>query len=136
MSQPTIASSLIFSPRIICTLTSEVLCAKLDYQSIVAPLSAVNSQLFEFFPNENKPANVSMLEKSGILLHPRRKVLHALASSIAGSRNHGSRFFRRDFWPVANRRVPSNDPRINCGTHFGSSFLLVFLFRAEFSCIY
>ena len=115
---------------------SEVLWAKLGYESIVAPLSAVNSQLFEFLANENKPTNVSMLEKSASLSHPRRKVLHALASSVAGSRDHGPRSFRRDFWPVANRRVPSNDPRINCGTHFGSSFLLVFLFRAEFSCIY
>ena len=28
-------------------------------------------------------------------------------------------------WPIADRRVPSNDPRNNCGTHFGSSPLLV-----------
>ena len=86
-----------------------------------------------------------MREKSASLSHPRRKVLHAPATSIAGSRNHSPRFFRRDFWyccrekhwPIAERRVPSNDPRINCGTHIGSSFLLVFPFRAaEFSDIY
>ena len=29
-------------------------------------------------------------------------------------------------WPIAVEHVPSNDPRINCGTHFGSSSLLVF----------
>ena len=28
-------------------------------------------------------------------------------------------------WPIAGRRVPSNHPRNNCGTHFGSSSLLV-----------
>ena len=28
--------------------------------------------------------------------------------------------------PIADRRVPSNDPRSFCGTHFGSSSLLVF----------
>ena len=68
--------------------------------------------------------------------HPRRKVLNALASSIAGSRNHGPRSFRGDLWPIADRRVPSNDPRNSCVTHFGSSFLLVFPFRAKFSGIY
>ena len=41
----------------------------------------------------------------------------------------------RDFWPIADRRVSSDDPRNNCETHFGSSFLLVFPFRAEFSGI-
>ena len=42
--------------------------------------------------------------------------------------------FRKDFWdlfrggknwPIADRRVPSNDSRKNCGTYFGSSFLLL-----------
>ena len=28
-------------------------------------------------------------------------------------------------WPIADRRIPSNDPRNNCGTHFGPSSLLV-----------
>ena len=28
-------------------------------------------------------------------------------------------------WPIADRRVPSNNPRINCGKHFGSSPFLV-----------
>ena len=42
--------------------------------------------------------------------------------------------FRKDFWdcywgqgknwPIAEWRVPSNDPRKNCGTNFGSNFLL------------
>ena len=41
----------------------------------------------------------------------------------------------RDFWPIADRRVSSDDPRNNCETHFGPSFLLVFPFRAEFSGI-
>ena len=39
--------------------------------------------------------------------------------------------FRKEFWdyfqnwPIADRRVPSNAARNNCGTHFGSSSLLV-----------
>ena len=43
--------------------------------------------------------------------------------------------FRKDFWdcfqglgknwPIADRRVISNDPRINCGAHFGSSSFLL-----------
>ena len=33
---------------------------------------------------------------------------------------------RKKNWPIADRRVPSNDPRNTCGTHFGSSSLLVF----------
>ena len=44
----------------------------------------------------------------------------------------------RDFWdcykgrgkkknrPIADRHAPNNDPRNTCGTHFGSSFRLVF----------
>ena len=28
-------------------------------------------------------------------------------------------------WPIADRRVPSNNPRNNCGTFFGSSSLVV-----------
>ena len=28
-------------------------------------------------------------------------------------------------WPIADRRVPSNNPRINCGKQFGSSPFLV-----------
>ena len=28
-------------------------------------------------------------------------------------------------WPIAERRVPSNYPSNNCGTHLGSSFILV-----------
>ena len=28
-------------------------------------------------------------------------------------------------WPIDDRRVPSNDPRNNCGTHFSSSPFLV-----------
>ena len=32
--------------------------------------------------------------------------------------------FRQDFWDCY-WRVPSNDPRNNCGTHVGSSSLLV-----------
>lgn len=27
-------------------------------------------------------------------------------------------------WPIADQRVPSNDPTRNCGTHFGSSLML------------
>ena len=27
-------------------------------------------------------------------------------------------------WPIADRHIPSNDPRNHCGTHFGSSSLL------------
>ena len=38
--------------------------------------------------------------------------------------------FPKDFWecfrgPIADQRVPSYDPRTNCGTHFGSSSLFV-----------
>ena len=32
---------------------------------------------------------------------------------------------REKNWPIADRRVPSNYPRNNCGTHFGSISLLV-----------
>ena len=32
---------------------------------------------------------------------------------------------REHFWPIADRRVPSNDPRNNCGTQFDSSTFLV-----------
>ena len=28
-------------------------------------------------------------------------------------------------WPIFDRHVTSNDPRDNCGTHFGSSPLLI-----------
>ena len=28
-------------------------------------------------------------------------------------------------WPIADWRVPNNNPRNNCGTHFGSRFLVV-----------
>ena len=31
---------------------------------------------------------------------------------------------RGEHWPIADWHVPGNDPRYNCGTHFGSSFLL------------
>ena len=27
----------------------------------------------------------------------------------------------KKMWPIADRRVPSDEPRSNCGTHFGSS---------------
>ena len=38
--------------------------------------------------------------------------------------------FPKDFWecfggPIADRRVPSYDPRTNCGANFGSSSLFV-----------
>ena len=39
-----------------------------------------------------------------------------------------SRTFTRDRkknWPISDRRVPTNRPRNNCGTHFDSSSLLV-----------
>ena len=32
---------------------------------------------------------------------------------------------REKNWPIAYRRVPSNNPRNNCGTHFGFSLLPV-----------
>ena len=32
---------------------------------------------------------------------------------------------RETHWPIAERRVSSKDPRLNCGTHFGSGSLLV-----------
>ena len=47
----------------------------------------------------------------------------------------GQVYFRKDFWdcyhrdgkkwPIADQRVPSNDPRNYCWTHFDSSSLLV-----------
>ena len=50
------------------------------------------------------------------------------------TRRLGRGNFRKDFWdgykgqgknwPIADRHVPGNDPRYNCGTHFGSSSLL------------
>ena len=30
-----------------------------------------------------------------------------------------------EHWPIADQRVLCNDPRSNCGTHFGSSFLII-----------
>ena len=33
---------------------------------------------------------------------------------------------REKNWPIADRRIPSNDPRNTCGTRFGSSSLLIF----------
>ena len=51
------------------------------------------------------------------------------------TRRLGQVNFRKDFWdgywgqrknwPIADCHVPGNDPRNNCGTHFGSSSLLV-----------
>ena len=32
---------------------------------------------------------------------------------------------REKNWPIADRRVPSNNPRNHCGTHFGSSSFLI-----------
>ena len=32
---------------------------------------------------------------------------------------------RQNNWPIADRRVPSYDPRNNCGRHFGTSSLFV-----------
>ena len=32
---------------------------------------------------------------------------------------------RKKNWPIADWRVPSNNPRNTCGTHFGSSSLVV-----------
>lgn len=45
--------------------------------------------------------------------------------------------FCKDFWdwkklPIAERHVPRNNPRKNCGAHFGSSFLLVSKVAKEF----
>ena len=50
-------------------------------------------------------------------------------------RRLGQVYFRKDFrdcyyrdgknWPIADQRLPSNDPRNNCRTHFDSSSLLV-----------
>ena len=37
----------------------------------------------------------------------------------------GTRLKRETTWPIADQRVPCNDPRINCGTHFGTSSRLV-----------
>ena len=32
---------------------------------------------------------------------------------------------RKKNWPIAERRIPANDPRNNCGTHFCPSPLLL-----------
>ena len=32
-------------------------------------------------------------------------------------------WWRGENWPIADRRAPNNDPRYNCGTHFGPSSL-------------
>ena len=36
------------------------------------------------------------------------------------------------YWPIADWRVPNNNPRNTCGTHFGSSPLLAF--KATYLC--
>ena len=53
-------------------------------------------------------------------------------ATLETRRGMGRPNFCKDLWgkigqklPIADRRVPSNDPRNNCGTHFGSSSLLV-----------
>ena len=42
---------------------------------------------------------------------------------------------REKNWPIADWRVPSNDPRINCGTHLGSSLLLVSKVANDILCL-
>ena len=36
-------------------------------------------------------------------------------------------WLQRTYWPIADRRVPNNYPRNNCGTNFGSSSFLAFI---------
>ena len=47
--------------------------------------------------------------------------------SLLGTRRSAIGQFPSGFlkWPIADRCVPNNDPRNNCGTNFGSNFLLV-----------
>ena len=54
-------------------------------------------------------------------------VSHGILSCCVTAMRHlrrklGRVNFRKDFW---DWRVPSNDPRHNCGMHFGSSLLLI-----------
>ena len=41
------------------------------------------------------------------------------------SKNYRAPIHHSTSWPAEDRHVPSNDPSNNCGTHFGSSPLLV-----------
>ena len=45
------------------------------------------------------------------------KLMQRLLWTVAGDREKN--------WPIADRRVSINNPRNNCGTHFGSSLLPV-----------
>ena len=40
---------------------------------------------------------------------------------------HVNGWLLRAYLPIADRRVPNNEPRSNCGTNFGSSSLLAFM---------
>ena len=40
---------------------------------------------------------------------------------------HVNCWLQRTYWPIADRRVPNNYPRSNCGTNLGSSSLLAFM---------
>ena len=40
---------------------------------------------------------------------------------------HVNCWLQRTYWTIADRRVPNNYPRSNCGTNFGSSSLLAFM---------
>ena len=52
-----------------------------------------------------------------------------------GQVNFRKNFFRGGKnWPIADRRVPSNDSRNNCGTYFGSSSLLIFVVVDGYFC--
>ena len=77
-----------------------------------------------------------------LLKHPNTKewLVHLGCLSFAfvtlkTRRKLGRLNFHKDFWdcyqgqgnnwPIADGRVPSNNPGNNCGTHLGSSFLVV-----------
>ena len=84
----------------------------------------------------------TLVHQLALLKHPNTKewLVHIGCLSFAfvtlkTRRKLGRLNFHKDFWdcyqglgnnsPIADGRVPSNNPRNNCGTHLGSSFLVV-----------
>ena len=78
-----------------------------------------------------KKNNVVYLETTFLLLSLPRSPRHFFQKSYSrqtlcdSNEKKLGRVNFWDFWSIADERVPSNDPRSNCETRFGSSSLLV-----------